>query len=537
MPDNRAMATAILLLGFLVFGLTVRKARKQIPSIIRSVAGVAWLFALYLVAAALMIWGAWSVNLWTADLWWSTAIVVLGLGVGLVSSAVDSRSVRALRHAIAGKTVASAVFLGLYVNLATFPLIVEIALQALAAPAAMLVVVADHQGQKPARRLAEVVLSIIGLAVVAQTTAVLTHGMPGSDWLGLLKQVLLSIWFPFALVPFLYAVAYFGTAEDAVVGVRIVAPRDTRKWPITRRFLLAFRFRLSLAAAFDREWGRRYANAGGPRERRVVLARFRQVERPKFSVPRRSALARLKHLFGRSDKSDFWDGRAMPRDPAHLAQMLDSEPPGWEWMAFGAHLWIGMASQRHRYRGHQRRRAVRDGRERRELQASMPHLADEINSVSRLAESIVDVLSEERQERAFGPDGEPGSQDEIRQMADDFLNLHMALMDWGARLRGSRVHFRHRRAYRAASRLMDGPIEQLRHFVASLAGQLDRVPGNLASSSPHQLSIVLTVALSVRPEDLARRNRALARLGHTTVGALPEPHRRKEPPPAQRLRR
>ena len=439
-----------------------------------------------------------------------------------MSSAVKCRSVRTLWNAIAGKTVGAAVFIGLYANLATFPLIVEIVLQALAALAVMLQAVAG-QGQAPVRRLLDVVLSAIGFAVLVQTTTVLVHGMPGSEWLGMLKQVLLSIWFPFALVPLLYLLSYFSTAEAAVVGVRVAAPRDFRRWPIVRRFLLAFRLRLALAAAFDDTWGRRYANAPTPRERRVVLSQFRRVERTRFVIPRRSPLAWIKHLIGRPDKSDQWDGHAMPRGPAHLAQMLGAEPPGWEWMAFGAYLWIGMASQRHRYRGHQRRRAVRDGRERRELQASMPHLADEINSVSRLAESIVDVLSEERQERAFGPDGEPGSQDEIRQMADDFLNLHMALMDWGARLRGSRVHFRHRRAYRAASRLMDGPIEQLRHFVASLAGQLDRVPGNLASSSPHQLSIVLTVALSVRPEDLARHNRALARLGHTTAGALPEP--------------
>lgn len=525
MPDNREMATAILLLGFVVFGLTVRSARERIPDIIRSAAPLTWLLAIYLASAYLVVWGAWSIGLWAADLWWSTSIVALGLGLSLVSSAVDSRSVRALWESIASKTIGAAVFIGLYANLAPFPLIVELLLQALAAFAAMLRVVAEHQGQTPVRRLAYVVLSLIGLAAVVRTTTVLAHGVPGSELLGLLKQVLLSIWFPFALVPLLYLLSYFSTAEAAVVGVRIVAPRDTRRWPIVRRFLLAFRLRLALAAAFDDTWGRRYANAPTPRERRVVLSQFRRVERTRFVIPRRSPLAWIKHLIGRPDKSDQWDGHAMPRGPRHLAQMLDERPPGWELMALGAHLWIGMASQRHRYRGHQRRRAVRDGRERRELQASMPHLADEINSVSRLAESIVDVLSEERQERAFGPDGEPGSQDEIRQMADDFLNLHMALMDWGARLRGSRVPFRYRRAYRAAARLMDGPIEQLRHFVASLALQLDRVPGHFASGSSHPLNMVLTVALSVRPEDLARHKRAQARLRHTPAGVLPEPQR------------
>jgi len=334
MPDNREMATAILLLGFVVFGLTVRRARERIPDIIRSAAPLTWLLAIYLASASLVVWGAWSVGLWAADTWWSTSIVALGLGLSLVSSAVDSRSVRALWNSIASKTIGAAVFIGLYANLAPFPLIVELLLQALAAFAVMVRVVAEHQGQTPVRRLADVVLSLIGLAAVVRATTVLAHGMPGSEWLGLLKQVLLSIWFPFALVPLLYLVSYFSTAEMAAVGVRFVAPRAFKKGPTVRRLLLGFRLRLSLAAAFDRQWGRRYASAPSRRERRRVLSHFRRVERPSFAIRRRAAPSWLKSVVSRPDPADEWDGRAMPRTVTQLKQMLDRRPPGWEWMAF-----------------------------------------------------------------------------------------------------------------------------------------------------------------------------------------------------------
>ena len=113
MPDSREMATAILLLGFVVFGLAVRGVRERIPDFIRSAAPLLWLLAVYLASAALVVWGAWSIRLWVADLWWSTSIVVLGLGTSLVSSAVGSRSVRALWDSIASKTVGAAVFIGL----------------------------------------------------------------------------------------------------------------------------------------------------------------------------------------------------------------------------------------------------------------------------------------------------------------------------------------------------------------------------------------------------------------------------------------
>lgn len=514
MPDNRELATAILLSGFLIFGLTVRKVREQIPSILRSAAPLAWLFVVYLTSASALVWGAWSIGLWTPDLWWSTLIVVLGLGIALVSSAVSARSVQALWRAVAGKTLGAAILLSLYTNGATFPLVVEIVLQALATLAAILRVVAHHQDQKPARQLADAVLWLIGLALVTRTTIVLAHGMPIGEWLSLLKQVLLSIWFPFALVPLLYLVSYMSTVEMAVVGVRIVKPRDIHKWPTLRRFLLAFRLRLSLAAAFDRTWGRRYADAEGPRARRGVLARFREVERPRFDVPKPPPLARLKRILGRPDESALWDGRAMPRGPDHLAQMLHAKPPGWEWMALGAHLWIGLASQRDRYRAHRRGLAARTSDERLESHDAIPRLADAIRAGGRLTESIEDIFDETRQERAFGPPGEPGSPAEIRRVANEFICIYVALMDWGNEVRGTRVPFRYRRAYRAAAQILDGPVEQLRDFVASLTDQLDALPEHFASGSKRQLNITLTLTLSIQPDDQARFDRALSRLGH-----------------------
>ena len=90
MPDSREMAAAILLLGFVVSGLAVRGVREHIPDFIRSAAPLLWLLAVYLASAALVVWGAWSIRLWVADLWWSTSIVVLGLGASLVSSTVGS---------------------------------------------------------------------------------------------------------------------------------------------------------------------------------------------------------------------------------------------------------------------------------------------------------------------------------------------------------------------------------------------------------------------------------------------------------------
>lgn len=512
MPDNRELATAILLFGFLSFSLTVPAVRRQIPSILGSVAPLAWLFLVYLTTASALVWAAWSVGLWTPDLWWSTLIVVLGLGIALVSSAVNARSVRALREAVASRTLGAAVLFGLYTNAATFPLVVEIVLQALAALAVMVRVVANHQGQKPARQLADVVLALIGLAVVARTTLVLSHGMPADQWLTLLRQALLSIWFPFALAPLLYLVAYLSTVEKAAIGVRIVRPRENAKWPVMSHLLLAFRFRLSLAEGFDRAWGRRYADASDSRGRRLVVSRFRAIQRPRFELTRQPALARLRRALGRHDASSVWDGREMPRSPAHLAQMLDMKPPGWEWMAFGAHLWIFLAGQRGKYRAHRRRRAARSSEYRIGPDKAIPHLADAVAAGGHLPASIVDVLGEARQEAAFGPPGKQRNPAEIQEMASDVVSVYVALLDWASELRGARLPRRYRRAYRAAARMVDGPIEQIRHFAAALADQLDAIPQHVASRSTRQLTITMSLTLSLRPEDQERFDRELSRL-------------------------
>jgi hypothetical protein len=108
-------------------------------------------------------------------------------------------------------------------------------------------------------------------------------------------------------------------------------------------------------------------------------------------------------------------------------------------------------------------------------------------------------------------------------MADDLIATYVSLMDWGGGVRGTRAPFRHRGAYRAAARLMDGPVDQIRHFAASLAEQLDAIPEHVASGSNRPLNITLELTLSIRAEDQARFDRALRRLGHAPTGALPEP--------------
>jgi hypothetical protein len=522
-PDNRELATAILLSAFLFLGLTVPGARKQIPNILRAAAPLALLFAVYLASASALTWVAWSIGLWSPDLWWSTLIVVIGVGIGLMSSALKAMSVHALWEAVAGRTLGVAIFLGFYANLATFPLIVEIVIQALATVAAMLRVVADHQGEKPVRQLADVVLGLIGLALVARTTVVLAQGMPVDEWLRWLKQVLLSIWFPFALIPLLYLVSYLSAVELAVVRVRIAPSRDMRKWPMLGRFLLAFRLRLSLAAGFDHTWARRYANAEDSRARRRVLARFREVERLRFELPKPSTTpALLKRALVQSDDSCIWDGQVMPRRPEYLAQMLDAKPPGWEWMAFGAQLWIGLASHRDRYQAHRRGYAARASDDRLDSKEALPHLSRLLEGGGRLPHLIDDIFDETRQERAFGPPGESGSLDEIRRMGNEFISIYVALMDWSDEVRGTQVPLRFRRVYRAAARLMDGPIEQLGHFVASLADELDVLAEHIASGSEHQITITQTLSLSIRPQDQTRFDRALNRLADGQAGAPPQ---------------
>ncbi|MBO3086632.1 hypothetical protein [Cellulomonas fengjieae] len=511
MPDNRELASAILVAAVLVVALSVRAVRQEIPSLARLARPFVWLVGVYVAYCALLLWGASTAGIWSAALWWPTLLVVVGLGGALIVKAIQARSsLRVWRSALAA-TTGAAVFFALYANLVSLPLLWELVLQAIAALVAIVAVGAAHQGNASLGRICEAAIVVIGVTLTIWTTFSLVRGMPRDEWLALLQETALSFWFPFALLPFLYLVTYYSGVETATANVRAQDPRAYRKWPLIARLLAAFRLRTDWAAHFDWAWGRRYGRASDRKTRNQVLANYRRTRSPKFG-DRRLALWR------RSTERAPWDGRRMPRSERHAEQMVAIRPPGWEYMLFGAVLWIGIAEREAQYIKHGRGPGARGGpTQPSRATDSIARLGKRLDGAAALAVSLPEILSFESQERAFGAPGEPGDPDAIRILAARLLGVYADLLDWAASVRESGSSTLERRTFDAAARMVDGPLHQIRQFVAEYATQVDQIPAHAADPERETIDVSLTLDIAVADSDLERLQRRLGRLRRTLV--------------------
>lgn len=279
MPDNRELATAILLAAFVVLVLVVPDARRAVPGVVRAVLApkllIVWV--LYGAYSAAVVAAARAVGLWSSSMWWATCVVVLTVGLPLlfhaVSAAGGSPAAHTVRTVFGGAAIA-----GAYVNLASFSLAIELVLQLVGTVlTAVRVYAAARVEYAPVRRLCDVVLAGVGVALLWKTTAALAAGMPQAAWVELGLTVAMTLWFPLALLPFLYPLAYVTSTEAASTIVYVLQrPRRRSKaqWFLT--LLLGFRFRLGDVQGFGGEWARELALTESRGERRGTLDRYRR---------------------------------------------------------------------------------------------------------------------------------------------------------------------------------------------------------------------------------------------------------------------
>jgi hypothetical protein len=279
MPGNRELATAILTAVVVIVVLLLKPARSHIPGLLRQIFSptLLALWLTYLAYSTALIWLAWVLGAWEWSLAWSTGLVVFFGGLPILGRTMTSRSASLLTRSLVSEVIGIAVLVSLYAGLASFSLFWELVLQVVATFVVLIQTVARGDEYRVVRRMCTAVLVTIGLLLLWHTTTVLLAGMPGDDWKTLALGTALTIWFPLALWPYLYFVAYFAATENAVVGVRLALLGDMPpKWPWIGRLLLAFRGRLALASGFDRKWGRRLAATSTRQERRAVLREYRQ---------------------------------------------------------------------------------------------------------------------------------------------------------------------------------------------------------------------------------------------------------------------
>jgi hypothetical protein len=191
----------------------------------------------------------------------------------------------------------------------------------------------------------------------------------------------------------------------------------------------------------------------------------------------------------------------VPRTTDDEAILLRVRPDGWEYLLFASVLRRRMDALEPKYRDHELRFARPAQGSRLTEHDAMAFLTAAFGEAGVLVGNVNRVLDKAAQERAFGPLGEPGDAAQIEHLAERLIDVYESLIDWAARLRGTRADDEFERAIELASRFVDLPIQQFREFVERVVTEMDRLPALLRADEPVRLTLTLEVSIEEGVEE------------------------------------
>src|SRR5699024_2826999 len=220
MLNNRELASVILIALLVVLAMVFPKWRGIVFPPLGSVAcslfkwAVLRVFGLFVVWVALWVWLAWLLGMWHMELLKDTVVIVVGVGFPLLFKTIEAKSgVEILDHVRRETLTLSTLFL-FYLNLESLPLWGELIAQPVIFLLAAMTAFAqrDEKGQRVLGCFS-IPLVLIGLGLLAWTTAQTLNKWDELVWPDLLAPLALSVWLPFAMFPYLYAVAFYAATE------------------------------------------------------------------------------------------------------------------------------------------------------------------------------------------------------------------------------------------------------------------------------------------------------------------------------------
>ena len=161
----------------------------------------------------------------------------------------------------------------------------------------------------------------------------------------------------------------------------------------------------------------------------------------------------------------LWDrrpgriGRA-PRTPQETRRLLARRPPGWEYLLVAGAIYQETEKHAARYRDHLTRYVtpsdaiVTDD----EVEG---FLEGERTKIMNIVDNWSNMLNGPALTRALGEPGESGIPEDIAHLADRMGGTYVQVMDWAARLRGSRHPMRYRRIFDIVAQFIDAPVETI----------------------------------------------------------------------------
>jgi hypothetical protein len=227
--NNRELAS-LFWLGGIAAWLLVRHRRSTVAvadKLLRALRPVLPQFLLYVIWMALVVGAGRWLGLWDLDLLKSTVLWTVLSGVGLLAGTTEALRQRGWFRRVVISTLGATAVLEFFVNLKSFPLVLEIVLQPLIFFALVLPVVARNPEHQPVWTIAGWTSALLGFAAFGWTALGVVRERSDLDLGQLLDEAVLPVWLTVGALGFLYPLTLYMAYEQLLKRMRCRAKGST----------------------------------------------------------------------------------------------------------------------------------------------------------------------------------------------------------------------------------------------------------------------------------------------------------------------
>ncbi len=271
--NNREVSAAVWIVAVVAVVLATKGGRQFAVALARDFANrflLLWM-ATFLGWVVLTATLGWRIGLWSGDLVKDTAVWFLTFAlVRLFRINNLQKEPDLFRHMVVDSVGVSA-FVEFLTNLYVFPLIGELALVPLATFLGLVAVVPSDRKNLATKRLANVLLAVIGLAIVVFSIWQIAANLVRIDVSDQVRVVALPVWLGIAALPYLYVMSLLVGYEAAFLRVAFATPGRRIKNRSRIALVSVLQLRARAVAGFGGRWIGQLAEAATLKEARSVV--------------------------------------------------------------------------------------------------------------------------------------------------------------------------------------------------------------------------------------------------------------------------
>ena len=283
--DNRQIATltwsVIIVIGLASWPKARRAAWPALLDVLRSMAKwqIIVPFTVYFAYSIGVIALANHLKLWHNSLFIDTVIIILFVGVPMFMNANTAKDADSLIKKALRDAVGISALLVFYIGLEPFSLFGELILLPIISLLSILSIAARKPEQKPAKRLFDGALAILGVWLIWRTTAVIISSWSNKEVHQSTEELLLSVLLPLALLPTVYVFATVMRYES--LAYSLPSFNDKKRIPlyVWAAIIVHLNAHLGLLGNFIGMWRQQLAQTNNYREASICLRKFKKAVR------------------------------------------------------------------------------------------------------------------------------------------------------------------------------------------------------------------------------------------------------------------